>query len=103
MKAALNGALNVSVLDGWWPEAFDGENGWGLDGSVDGDEAAQDARHAEELFDTLEKEVVPAFYERDASGVPRAWVRHMKHSLKTIGRTFTTRRMLADYRRLYRA
>ena len=101
MKAALNGALNLSVLDGWWPEAFDGENGWSLDGSVDRDESVQDARHARELFDVLEGGVLPAFYERDEHGVPHGWVARMKRSLKTVGRGFTTARMLADYRRVY--
>jgi glycogen phosphorylase len=103
MKAALNGCLNLSVLDGWWPEAYDGENGWAIDGAVDPDEPAQDARHAEALYDLLENEVVPAFYERDDSGIPRAWVARMKRSLKTVGRSFTTRRMLAEYaERVYR-
>src|SRR5436305_5409652 len=63
MKAALNGGLNLSVLDGWWAEAYDGSNGWGIDGAVDPDEAAKDARDATALYDLLEHDVKPCFYE----------------------------------------
>jgi glycogen phosphorylase len=66
VKAALNGALNGSVLDGWWAEAYDGANGW----AIDGDEEAQDGRHAAALFDLLEQRVVPLFHERYEAGVP---------------------------------
>src|SRR5690606_30120189 len=64
MKSALNGGLNLSVLDGWWAEAYDGTNGWALDGEVSGDDAATDERHADALFDALEQQVVPLFYDR---------------------------------------
>jgi glycogen phosphorylase len=97
MKVALNGGLNVSVLDGWWPEAFDGSNGWAIDGDVDPDEPAQDARHASALYDLVEREVIPSFYDRDENGVPRSWLARVKRSLATVGRSFTTTRMLADY------
>jgi starch phosphorylase len=103
MKVALNGGLNLSVLDGWWPEAYDGSNGWAIEGDVDPDEPGQDARHAEALYDLVEKEVIPEFYERDESGLPRAWLARAKRSLATVGPRFTTTRMLADYReRVYR-
>src|SRR5205807_2970562 len=62
MKSVMNGGLQLSVLDGWWAEGYDGSNGWALSGEVDDDHAAQDARHADELFRVLEEEVVPAFY-----------------------------------------
>src|SRR3954451_21265663 len=65
MKSVMNGGLQLSVLDGWWAEGYDGSNGWALSGEVDADHAAQDARHAAELFRVLEEEVVPAFYDRD--------------------------------------
>jgi starch phosphorylase len=98
MKAAMSGGLNLSVLDGWWAEAFDGENGWGIAGDEWADVDAQDARDAAELFDRLEREVIPAFYERDADGVPRRWIARVKRSLKTIGPAFSATRMVEDYR-----
>jgi starch phosphorylase len=97
MKAALNGGLNLSVLDGWWAEAFDGTNGWGIDGAVMADHAAQDARDAASLYDLLEHEVVPLFYDRDERGIPRGWVRRIRRSLATIGPRFSSQRMLEDY------
>jgi glycogen phosphorylase len=71
MKAAINGTLNLSVLDGWWEEAYDGTNGWGIAGTEDHDHAAQDARDGSALYELLEQEVIPLFYDRDASGIPR--------------------------------
>jgi starch phosphorylase len=97
MKSALNGGIQVSVLDGWWAEGFDGSNGWAIDGETDADEAAQDARHAAALYELLEREVVPTFYDRDEHGVPRAWVHRMKRSLRTIGPRFCATRMVDDY------
>jgi starch phosphorylase len=97
MKAALNGGLNLSVLDGWWAEAFDGTNGWDIDGDVDDDEAAQDDRHATRLYDLLEHEVVPLFYRRDVHGVPQGWVDMIKSSLRTLVPRFAATRMLEDY------
>ena len=97
MKAALNGALNLSVLDGWWAEAYDGANGWAIDGDVDTDEQAQDRRHASALFDLLERHVVPLFHDRDDTGVPRGWVTMMRRSLQTIGPFVAAGRMVSDY------
>jgi starch phosphorylase len=97
MKSALNGGLQLSVLDGWWPEAYDGTNGWAISGEVDADAAAQDARHAGELYRLLEEEIVPAFYQRDDAGVPVEWVRRIKASLRTVGPRFCAARMLEDY------
>ncbi len=97
MKSVLNGGLQVSVLDGWWAEGFDGDNGWAIDGDTDGDELAQDTRHANALYDILENEVVPQFYDRDANGVPRAWVARMKRSLRTLAPRFAATRMVNDY------
>ncbi len=97
MKAALNGVLNLSVLDGWWAEAYDGANGWAIDGDVDADEQAQDRRHASALFDLLERHVVPLFHDRDDVGVPRGWVSMMRRSLQTIGPFVAAGRMVSDY------
>jgi len=103
MKAAFNGTLNLSVLDGWWAEAFDGTNGWGIDGSEDPDHGAKDARDATAFLDLLEKEVIPLFYDRDAQGIPRGWIRRMKASIRTVCPRFCATRMLDEYvRNVYR-
>jgi starch phosphorylase len=102
MKSALNGGLQLSVLDGWWAEAYAGDNGWALSGEPDPDEAAQDRRHAAELYRLLEEEIAPAFYERDADGVPRGWLARVRASLRSIVPAFSADRMVRDYaERLY--
>ena len=97
MKSALSGGLNLSVLDGWWAEGFDGENGWGIDGTPEPDEGAKDARDAEAFYDLLEREVIPLFHDRDEHGVPVGWVQRIKRSLRTIGPRFCADRMLDQY------
>jgi glycogen phosphorylase len=97
MKSAVNGGLQLSVLDGWWAEAYDGTNGWALPGEVDDDHDAQDKRDAAELLRLLYDEVVPAFYDRDADGVPRSWLARVKASLRTNGPEFSATRMVRDY------
>jgi starch phosphorylase len=97
MKSAANGGLQLSVLDGWWAEAYDGTNGWALSGKVADDHSAQDARDAKELLRLLYDEVVPAFYDRDERGLPRAWLARMRASLVTNGPQFSATRMLRDY------
>jgi starch phosphorylase len=102
MKSAVNGGLQLSVLDGWWAEAYDGSNGWALPGDVDDDHAAQDTRDADELLRLLYDEVVPAFYQRDDDGLPRAWLARVKASLRTNGPEFSASRMVRDYvRQIY--
>lgn len=104
MKTAVNGGLQLSVLDGWWAEGHDGDNGWALSGEADPDEGAQDARHAGELYRLLESEVVPEFYERDEAGIPQAWIARIKRSMRTLIPAFSATRMLAEYEaRVYRA
>jgi glycogen phosphorylase len=104
MKAAFNGGLNLGVLDGWWAEAYDGANGWAIDGREDPDHAAQDARDAARLYDLLQQEVIPLFYDRDAAGVPRGWVRAMKASMRSLCPRFCATRMLEEYvHQVYRA
>jgi starch phosphorylase len=97
MKAVINGGLNLSTLDGWWAEAYDGTNGWALSGEVDPDSSAQDARDAAALFGLLEGEVLPAFYDRDADGLPRAWLTRIRASIRTLAPAFCAGRMLEDY------
>jgi glycogen phosphorylase len=96
MKAALNGGLNLSVMDGWWSEAYDGQNGWAIE-SHDGDPAAQDDRDAAALFDVLEREVVPLFYNRTPDGIPAGWVQRIKASMRSIIPRFSAERMLREY------
>jgi len=99
MKSAANGGLNLSVLDGWWVEGYDGENGWEIDGPApeDEDEAGQDARHANALYDILEQQVIPLFHDRDADGIPRRWLAMVKRSLRTNGPRFSAARMVEEY------
>jgi starch phosphorylase len=97
MKSCLGGGLQLSVLDGWWAEAYDGENGWAIDGDVDGDHAAQDYRHSTAMFDLLEQQVLPAFHDRDANGIPPRWVAMVRRSLMTNGPMFSATRMMRDY------
>ncbi|MFP5298792.1 MAG: alpha-glucan family phosphorylase, partial [Actinomycetota bacterium] len=98
MKAALNGVINLSVLDGWWDECYDGTNGWAI-GNVDAysDFEYQDRVEASALYDLLEREVVPRFYDRPEGPVPRRWIERMKASLKTLGPFVTADRMVCDY------
>ena len=97
-KAAANGIPNLSVLDGWWAEGYNGANGWAIDaGQTCDDLAAQDAADAEALYRLLEDEVVPLFYKRDADDVPRGWVQVMKETIRTAVPVFCTRRMVKEY------
>ncbi|HEY6397282.1 MAG TPA: alpha-glucan family phosphorylase, partial [Solirubrobacteraceae bacterium] len=102
MKSAINGGLQLSVLDGWWAEAYDGTNGWALSGDVDPDHYAQDQRDAAALHQLLTGEVVPGFYDRDERDLPVAWLERVRTSLRSIGPRFCASRMLAEYvRRAY--
>ncbi len=103
MKAAVNGALNFSVLDGWWREAYNGDNGWAIGPDAELDEKVQDEADAESLYETLEKQIIPLYYnDRDVNDVPLKWVQRMKESMRTITPQFSTRRMLKEYvERLY--
>jgi len=103
MKAAANGIVNLSVLDGWWDEGWTGDNGWAIGGreSLD-DEAAQDWADAQDLYRLLEDEVVPQYYERGKTGLPAAWIERMRRSMATTLWRFSTTRMLHEYtERLY--
>jgi starch phosphorylase len=97
MKSAFNGGLQLSVLDGWWAEAYDGSNGWAIPGEVDSNLHAQDERDAAALHHLIADDVVPAFYKRDKAGVPRRWIELIRASLKTLGPMFSASRMLAQY------
>ncbi len=97
-KAAMNGALNFSVLDGWWPEAYDGENGWTIGQPKDYvDRETQDREDSLSLYETLENEIIPLYYERNEEGIPLKWVRRMKHCMATITPQFSAERMVREY------
>jgi starch phosphorylase len=107
-KVAMNGGLNLSILDGWWIEGYDGQNGWAIgdhDASMDEEQEIEemDTRDAESLYRILEEEVVPLYYDRDAEGLPRGWVARMKHAIETLVPAFNSDRMVEEYaRRIYR-
>ncbi|CAN5805886.1 maltodextrin phosphorylase [soil metagenome] len=98
MKAAMNGVLNMSVLDGWWAEGFDGKNGWafGLNEASD-DHEAVDAYDADDFYRVLADEIVPMYYDRDENGIPQRWVEHMRHSIASTLMRFSAHRMVAEY------
>ena len=97
-KAALNGVLNFSILDGWWREGYNGHNGWaiGTDES-NPDTQFQDDMDAEDLYDTLENEIVPLYYERSAGDLPLEWISRVKESIRTLAPEFSMRRMVKAY------
>lgn len=97
-KVAMNGSLNFSISDGWWPEGWNGDNGWviGTEKHYD-DEGQQDADDVESLYETLETVIVPTFYDRDDEGLPRRWIRLMKEATSTLTHQFSASRMVRDY------
>jgi len=97
-KAAVNGVLNCSILDGWWPEGFDGENGWSI-GTVEtaAEEWQQDQHDANSLYSILEEQILPTFYGRDQQGLPVRWIEMMKRSIASIGARFSASRMVREY------
>ena len=98
MKAGLNGVLNLSILDGWWAEAYNGRNGWAIDAHAEySDPNQQDTADADALYNLLEQEVIPLFYQRDRDYVPRGWTAMMREAIRTVGAMFSTRRMVKEY------
>jgi glycogen phosphorylase len=98
MKAGMNGALNCSIADGWWPEGYDARHGWVIAGrECPDDEGAQDREDARALYQLLEEEIVPLFYERDEAGLPRGWITRMKESIASLTPRFSSDRMARDY------
>jgi len=98
MKATLNGAINLSILDGWWDEAYNVHTGWGIGrGEEYSDENLQDDVESNALYDLLEKEIVPLYYTRGADGLPRQWISKMKSAMRSIGPQYNTNRMVREY------
>jgi starch phosphorylase len=100
MKAALNGVPQLSTVDGWWEEGFEGNNGWAIEPEVDDDSGMNTANR---LYELLEQDVVPRFYDRDKNELPRRWLTMMKHAIRVGGQQFTARRMVEQYARAYYA
>jgi len=97
-KTVLNGGLNFSTLDGWWAEAYDGTNGFAIGcGGEHSDPKRQDELDVKALYDVLENEILPLFYNRDEHGVPRGWVARQKNAIRTLARRFCADRMMMDY------
>ena len=97
-KAVLNGVLNLSILDGWWAEAYDGSNGFAIgDGEHHVDDSVTDRLDGESLYTVLETEVIPRYYDRDPDGLPRAWTETMMNSISSLAWRFSAHRMVADY------
>ncbi|MCY7326724.1 MAG: alpha-glucan family phosphorylase, partial [Microbacteriaceae bacterium] len=103
MKAALNGSLNLSILDGWWAEFYDEENGWAIPSADSaGDSAERDKLEAEALYDLIEHQIAPRFYDRGTDGVPTRWVQSIRHTLATLSPELSADRMVKEYvTRLY--
>ena len=102
MKVLVNGGLNLSELDGWWAEAYEPSVGWAIgDGKEHGNDAALDAMEAEQLYQLLENEVIPAFYERDDQGIPRNWISKIKHSMAKLTPEFSASRTVMEYTEKY--
>ncbi|MDX1981672.1 MAG: alpha-glucan family phosphorylase [Bryobacteraceae bacterium] len=97
-KVVLNGGLNLSVLDGWWAEAYDGMNGFAIgSGRTHSNMNVHDTRDGDDLYRVLREEVIPLYYQRDRDGLPRGWIRRMKRTIRTLGWRFNANRMVMDY------
>ncbi len=97
-KVVLNGGLNLSVLDGWWAEAYDGLNGFAIGtGRTHSDMNVHDSRDGEDLYRVLREELIPLYYQRDRDGLPRGWIKRMKRTIRTLGWRFNADRMVMDY------
>jgi starch phosphorylase len=103
MMAALNGSLNLSILDGWWAEFYDEENGWAIPSAdAAGDSAERDKLEANSMYDLIEHQIAPRFYDRDKDGVPARWVESIRHTLSTLSPALSADRMVREYvERLY--
>ena len=98
----LNGGLNLSVLDGWWTEAYDGLNGFAIGaGRSHSNMDIHDSREGDDLYRTLREEVILLYYQRDRDGLPRDWIKRMKRTIRTLGWRFSANRMVMDYTKCY--
>ena len=102
MKAAIHGGLNCSTMDGWWREAFDGNNGWKIgEDTAASDEQTQDDLDGASLRSLMENEIIPLFYNRGKDGIPHHWLKRVRHAMTTLIPVYNTERMVAEYTRKY--
>lgn len=101
-KVGINGGMNVSIMDGWWREGYDGVNGWSIGGDEQpADAHVQDTQDSQFLFDVLNEKVIPEFYDRDANDIPKKWIKRMRHAMATLVPMYSTHRMVAEYTKKY--
>jgi glycogen phosphorylase len=103
MKVSINGGLNLSILDGWWCEGYSGDNGWAIGAGeeyADNDRTYQDDVESRTVYDLLEQEIVPLYYNRSSDGLPRGWINYMKNAIMTVCPAFNTNRMVEDYTKI---
>ena len=97
MKAAINGVPNLSVLDGWWCEGYNGKNGWAIESHEGMDPKEQDAKDSEEIYRLLEEEIIPLYFTRDLDDIPSGWIAVMKESMRSVIPNFSSERMMRQY------
>lgn len=97
MKAAINGVPNFSILDGWWLEGWNGKNGWGIEGATTGSVEEQDRHDATMMYDMLEQQIIPMYYDKGSDGIPHRWLEVMKESIRSVIPQFSSERMLREY------
>ena len=101
-KTVLHGGLNFSVLDGWWPEAYNGQNGFAIgNGESFENHEEQDSFDAEQLYSVLENQIIPAYYERNEANIPVQWINKIRNAIATIAPVYNTHRMVKDYATCY--
>lgn len=97
-KAAVNGVINFSILDGWWAEGYNTKNGWKIGDSIEySDYESQDRADSQSIYDTLENKIIPMYYEKGKNGISEKWMQTMKESIMSNGGRYSTARMLTDY------
>lgn len=102
MKAAINGVINCSILDGWWAEGYNGENGWAIEGNdYYTEDEDRDNYESQQLFNLLENDIIPCFYERSGGDLPQRWIKRMKASIVTGLGEFSSERMVEEYNRFF--
>lgn len=101
-KVAINGGINCSIMDGWWREAYDGHNGWAIGGDEQpADSHVQDTQDSQYLYEIISEQIIPEFYDRDANGIPRKWIKRMRRAIATLVPQYNTHRMVAEYVKKY--
>jgi len=102
MKVSINGGMNCSIMDGWWREGYNGHNGWSIGGDEQpADAQVQDTQDSQFLYEVLSQQIIPEFYDRDANGIPKKWIKRMRRAIATLVPQYSTHRMVAEYVKKY--